>query len=251
MAKYRAIIVDDEKRQQDLLTKKLTDHFPEIDLAAVCNSVDEGILAVAKYEPNLVFLDIEMPEKDGFDFISSFKTIHFSVIFTTSHADYAMQAFRVSALDYLLKPFSTEQLTESINRFKERFEEKVEKDLIENFNRNRLEHYTLEQKIALPTSQGFSFVRFRDILRIEALSNGTVFFLTSKDQIIVSRGMKECEDILPSNYFIRVHKSHIVNIHHVRKYNRGDGGTIVLDDGVTVEVARRKKEEFLEVFNKL
>lgn len=251
MTKYKAIIVDDEKRQQDVLVKKLEENFPEIDLVARCYSVDEGVLAVVKFEPELVFLDVEMPEKDGFDFLASFKNVQFSVIFTTSHADYAMRAFRVSALDYLLKPFSVEQLKEAVDKFKVKHAQRTDKDLITNLTENRSIHYTLEQKVALPTSQGFSFVRFGDIIRIEALSNGALFFLTSKDQVIVSRGMKECEDLLPSNYFSRVHKSHIVNIHHVKKYNRGDGGTIVMDDGAVVEVSRRKKDEFLEAFNKL
>lgn len=251
MTTYKAIIVDDEKRQQDLLAKRLEDYFPEIELVSRCYSVDEGILAVVKHEPELVFLDVEMPEKDGFDFLASFKSIQFSVIFTTSHADYAMRAFRVSALDYLLKPFSVEQLREAIDKFKAKHNLNLDKVLLKNLTENRNTHYTLEQKVALPTSQGYSFVRFGDIMRIEALTNGALFFLISKDQIIVSRGMKECEDLLPSNYFVRVHKSHIVNIHHVKRYNKGDGGTLVMDDGVSVEVSRRKKDEFLEAFNKL
>jgi two-component system LytT family response regulator len=251
MQKYQAIIIDDEKRQQDLLKKKLQENFPEIEVCAICGSVDEGIMAVVKHEPQLVFLDIEMPEKDGFEFLKSFKTIHFSVIFTTSHSSYALEAFRVAALDFLLKPFSLDQLRESIERFKDNFRIKQKADLLENF-RDNLEYQNLnEQKLALPSGQGFIFVRMDEIIRIESQAHLTTFFMVNKEQIIVSRTLKECEDIMPAKQFVRIHQSHMVNLFHVKKFNKGDGGTVIMSDGSSIEVSRRRKDDFIEAFQKL
>ncbi len=251
MVKYQAIIIDDEKRQQELLKKKIQENFPEIELCAICGSVDEGIIAVVKHEPQLVFLDIEMPEKDGFEFLKSFKTINFSVIFTTSHSNYALDAFRVAALDYLLKPFSVEQLKASIERFKETHRIKEKAELLENFRDNIDLQNLGDQKLALPSGQGFIFVRIDEIIRIESQAHLTTFFMVNKEQIIVSRTLKECEDIMPSRKFIRIHQSHMVNLMHVKKFNKGDGGTVVMSDGSNIEVSRRRKDDFIEAFQKL
>ncbi|MEO5572332.1 MAG: LytTR family DNA-binding domain-containing protein [Bacteroidia bacterium] len=248
---YTTLIVDDEKPQQDLLSGMIKEHFPELKLGAICSSVDEGVEKIKTLKPELVFLDVVMPPYTGFDLLNKIKPIDFDVIFTTSYEQYALNAFKVSAVDYLLKPFSVEQLAEGIAKFEKKIQLKQSLQHIENLLQNINSNSYDEVKIALPSMNGFSFVRLGTIIRCEADNNYTTFFLTDKTKIMVSKTLKDCEDILTDYNFFRVHTSHLINLRYVKDYIKGDGGQVVMTDNSVVDVSRKNKQDFLNKFKKL
>ena len=242
------IIIDDEVAQREMLSKKLKANFPDLNIAALCASAEEGMVAIAKHSPHLVFLDVEMPGMTGFELLESLREIRFSVIFTTSHAAYAVRAFRVAAVDFLLKPYPDEELLAAVDRFIKN-QTPQDNTHITTLIANRQD--SANTKIALPTASGYIFVRLQDVIRLESQNTYTTFFMKDKNQIVVSRTLKECEEMLNESGFLRVHQSHMINLSHIRKFTRGEGGTVEMDDGSTVEVSRRKKEEFLEALKRL
>jgi two-component system LytT family response regulator len=176
---------------------------------------------------------------------------HFEVIFTTSYAKYAIDAIRFSALDYLLKPIDPSLLRVSIDRLRSRQIQSQNTLQIENLLKNIRSLELESQKIALPTSGGFVFVRISDIIRCESENVYTTFFLVDKNQIVVSRSMKDCEDMLQLYRFHRIHQSHLINMRYIKRYKKGEGGEVEMEDGSVLEVSRRKKDEFLQLLNKL
>jgi two-component system, LytTR family, response regulator len=244
------IIVDDEPAQREQLSKRIVSHFPQLNIAAVCSDAQEAMIAIARFSPDLVFLDVEMPGMSGFQMLESIKEIRFSVIFTTSHADYAVQAFRVAAIDFLLKPYHDEDFQIAVNRFLNQHH-KPEANHLQQLLSNLSQADKNNRKIALPTSNGFVFIRIGDIVRLESQNTYTTFFMSDKNQFVVSRTLKDCEEILAPEGLLRVHQSHMVNPDHIKKYFKGEGGTIEMLDGSMVEVSRRKKEEFLEALKRL
>ncbi|MBL0314898.1 MAG: response regulator transcription factor [Flavobacteriales bacterium] len=247
-AKVEVIIVDDEVAQREQLSSRLSSHFPQLKVVALCASADEATIAVARHSPQLVFLDVEMPGMNGFEFLDSLKSIQFDVVFTTSHAGYATRAFRVAAIDFLLKPYPESDLSEAVNRFlqKQLSEQQPRLDILLANYKNRG-----DAKIALPTSSGYLFVRFQDVIRLESQNTYTTFFMKDKNQIVVSRTMKECEEMLTDSGFVRIHQSHMINLSLVKKFTRGEGGTVEMEDASHIEVSRRKKEEFLDALKRL
>jgi two-component system LytT family response regulator len=243
------VITDDEEAQRNQLAERLTKLFPQLNIVAKCASADEATVAVARYAPSLMFLDVEMPGMNGFEFLASLKHISFEVIFTTSHAAYATKAFRVAAVDFLLKPYPESDLEDAVNKWlkKHMAPDHVShlEVLLRNFEDKR------DAKIALPTSSGYVFVKLHDVIRLESQNTYTTFFMKDKNQIVVSRTLKDCEEMLSDSGFVRVHQSHMINLSHVKKFTRGEGGTVEMDDGAFVEVSRRKKEEFLDALKKL
>lgn len=247
----KAIIVDDDKFQRDDLQQRLGKLLPDLIISAVCSNVDEAIIAVARFAPKVVFLDVEMPGKNGFDFIQAFDEPNFGVIFTTSHAGYAVRAFRVSAIDFLLKPYADEHLMEAVSRFKASQSMQHQQERLQSLRKNLNSATHKTERLALPTQTGFIFVDLIEIVRLQSENTYTNFFLADGRQIVVSRTMKECEEQLRDSDFLRVHQSHLINLRHIRKYHKGEGGTVDLSDGSNVEISRRKKEEFLEALHRL
>jgi two-component system LytT family response regulator len=258
---YDALILEDEPFQQERLLQLLENNFPDIQVLQVCNNGKEGLEALEHHRPDLIFLDIGMPEVDGFEFLKTLgKDIPFQIIFTTAFDQYAIQAIRLSALDYLLKPLQIEELELAIQKFRQRMTELdqlkggSESELfsrIEVLLSSAQSNGVHDNKIALPTFKGFSFIYPKDIIRLEAQNYFTTFFMTDGNQIVVSRSMKECEEMLRPFNFIRVHASSMVNMKKMRRYIKGEGGSIEMEDGSMVDVSRRKKEEFMEAFKKL
>jgi two-component system LytT family response regulator len=244
------VIVDDEPAQREQLLRRIEMQFPELHVAAVCSDASEALVAIARFSPDLIFLDVEMPGMSGFEMLESMRDIRFSVIFTTSHAAYAVQAFRVAAVDFLLKPYSDEDFQVAVNRFLHQHNQSEQEHLRQLLS-NLGESNKNNRKIALPTASGFVFIRIGDIVRLESQNTYTTFFMTDKNQIVVSRTLKDCEELLSPEGLLRVHQSHMVNPDHIKKYIKGEGGTIEMHDGSTVEVSRRKKEEFLEALKRL
>jgi len=239
------IIIDDEPAAREKLQLLIEKYCAgKIELVSICKSPEEGLDAIARFNPDLIFLDVEMPSMTGFDMLKRIPKINFQVIFTTAHDHYAIKAIKFSALDYLLKPIDLEQLQEAVNKAIERKPERQPAQY-ESFVENIKEGGKLEN-LSIPTASGLVFVKVNDIIRCESSSNYTVFFLTSKDQIVATRTLKEFEELLDESGFIRIHHSHLINKLHLKQYIKGAGGQVIMSDGKTLDVSRRKKDEVME-----
>lgn len=243
----KVIIVDDEKRFIDKLNEMIENHFQDkLFVVARCKSVKDAVQAIKIHLPDLIFLDIEMPPGNGFQVLEQIEDKKFEVIFTTGFDQYAIKAIQFSALDYLLKPYGLEDLTESINRYDNKVLKETTQKQFEVLLHNIKLVSTPHKKIALPTLSGFVFVGLEDIIRCESDNNYTQFFLKDKTKIMVCKSLKEFAELLEDNNFFRVHQSHLININFIKNYSRGEGGTVMMTDGSEVEVSRRKKEEFIK-----
>jgi two-component system LytT family response regulator len=248
---YSAIIVDDEIDQQHILNNMLLKEFPQITVKSVCSSVDEGVQKIKSLQPQLVFLDIHLPPKTGFDLLNELGNINFGVVFTTAYDTYAVKAFEVSAVDYLLKPFGIDELSRAIGRFEKDIALKDSlqciKTLLQNLNTNTSDNI----RIALPTTHGHSFVTVCDIVRCEADNNYTTFYFTDKSKKVITRLLGDCESLLGEFNFFRPHATHLINMRHVTDYLKGDKGIIKMIDGSSVELSRLRKDAFLKILHKL
>lgn len=242
----KVIIIEDEKQSRDILISMLQKYFRNIEILAVCKNADEGKTAIESLSPDLVLTDIELEEKTAFDMLQQLNNIDFEVIFITAYEQYALQAIKFSALDYLLKPFSTEDLSSAINRYEQKKDRQQSAGQFNTLFHNLKHIQKNAKKIALPTSNGLTIVLLKDIIRCEAGINYTIFFLATKDKIVVAKTLREFDELLNDYDFIRVHNSHLINLHHIKNYTRGEGGTVMMTDGTEVDVSRRKKEEFLK-----
>lgn len=247
----RTIIIEDEPVSRDMLRLMLQRHKESIEIADACSNPAEGIESIAKHQPDLVFLDIQMPKMNGFDMLKKIGDISFEIIFTTAYDRYAIDAIRTSALDYLMKPVDDEDLTAAIGKCKERMAEKNTKQQLENLFRNLSNKNPLEKTLALAASDGISFVKMCDIVRVEANGRYARFYLVNKETILVSKTLGDYEEVLSANQFFRIHDSSIINLNHVKKYIRGDGGTVLLSDNTELDVARRRKEDFIRLIPRL
>jgi len=246
MKSIKTILVDDEPRGLSALQKLLEYNCPEIEIIGLCSSADEAKEKITALKPELVFLDIAMPEKNGFDLLNDIDPIRFEIIFVTAHDDFMLQAFRFSAVDYLLKPVENNLLVDAVNRAATRIEEKAQGDSLETLLFNiRQQGGAQKMKMCITSLKGFQVVNLSDILYCEASSNYTNFHLTNRQLICASKPIHEYEELLGDSNFIRIHKSTVINLEHVKEYLRGEGGTVVLSNGQQLEVSRRKKEAFI------
>lgn len=241
----KAVIIDDESNAQDLLEKTLHRCFPnKFNIVEKCDSVDSGVVAIKKYEPELVFLDIQMPEKNGFELFRYFDVINFEVIFTTAFNQFAIKAIKRSALDYLLKPINTLDLTEAVKKFENKaegsFAHKKLTLLLENLNVND-QHVN---KIAFPTVEGFELIHSNQILYCKAESNYCSIKRIDGYIKMASRTLKYVEEILPCSSFQRIHKSYVINLNFVVRYNKVNK-EVELTNGEKLPVSFRKEEEFI------
>ncbi len=241
----QAVIVEDEKKSRELLEKLVEKNCPEVSLAGSADSVEAGVALIRKVKPRLVFLDIEMPDGSGFDLLKALPDLSFEVIFTTASDKYAINAIKYSALDYLLKPIDSDELKAAVQKIAEKDKglSNMEnlKFLLQNFRKSD-EQYS---RITLPTGHAYEIVNVKDIIRCEADGNYTNFFLVDKRRIIVTLGLKHYEDLLPPNDFFRIHNHHLVNVNHVSRVLKEDGGYAIMSDGSKLEISRRKKDSFL------
>ena len=244
----KAILIDDEVHCVDTLKMLISDYCPEVQVMEQCMSAKQGLVAVAKHHPALVFLDIEMPAMNGFEFLEQFTEIPFSVIFTTSYDQYAIRAIRFSALDYLLKPIDPKELITAVHKV----EVQKTPPTAEQFRMLIDQIQNKEKKItrvAVPTSDGFELIPAEEIIYCEADDNYTHFVLKNKKKIIACRTLKEVEEQLADFVsFIRVHHSYMVNLNEVNKYIRGEGGYLIMSDGATVNVSRSRKDALMKLF---
>ncbi|MFI5131431.1 MAG: LytR/AlgR family response regulator transcription factor [Chitinophagales bacterium] len=243
MNKIKTILVDDEPRGLSSLQKLLQLNCEEVDVISCCNNAAEATERISQLHPQLVFLDIAMPEMNGFELLRNLPSINFELIFVTAHNNYMTQAFHFSAVDYLLKPVDDEMLAEAVKRAGKRIEEKTGSQQIETFLHN-IQHRNTPQKIKLciPSLKGFQVVEINEIIYCEASSNYTNFHFTNRSSICASKPIHEYEELLADSSFVRVHKSFVVNLEHVKEYIRGEGGSVILSNNHEVEVSRRKKD---------
>lgn len=240
-----AVIVDDESKGRASLKKLCEKYVPDLVIEGMAESVAMAKQIIDRADPDLVFLDIRMPVEDGFELLKKYETVPFDVIFTTAFDQYAIKAFKFSAIDYLLKPISIQELQEAVKKV-QRKKGKAEQKNVSNIStlKENLVSGTFD-KIALPTTEGFSFVKRDDIIRCEASGNYTIFYMVTKEKYVITRTLKHYEDLLSEFNFFRVHKSHLINLSYVTKFIRGKQGYVQMNEGKNIEVSTRKREELL------
>jgi two-component system LytT family response regulator len=241
----KTIVIDDETHCLKTLSMLLKEYCPTVQVMDQCDDSQTGLEAIRKFKPDLVFLDIEMPRMNGFELLEQFPIIPFAVIFTTGYDQYAIKAFRFSALDYLLKPVDHEELKKAV--------EKVEKTILPPLPQqleillHKINHQPASiNKIALPTMDGLQMIPVDSIITCASDRNYTFILLKDHRKIVVSKMLKEIEEILEDYSFLRVHHSYIVNLNEISKYVKGEGGYLVMSDGSSVDVSRSRKEVLLQ-----
>jgi two-component system, LytTR family, response regulator len=243
-----AIIIEDEPAGRKLLQRLVEEHCPDVRVVGLAASAAEGRKAIAQHHPDLVFLDVEMPGESGVDMLKKLTPVGFDVIFVTAHQGYAIEAIRMSALDYLLKPVRTDELVAAVRKVREKAERgRVAEQVANMFNNLN----GAEAKIGISTRKGILFIPVREIVRCDAASNYTTLVLAGGESHVASRTLKHFEELLERHRFIRVHSSHLVNARYIGEYVRGDGGTLVLTDGSRIDVSRRYKENLLRLIEKV
>ena len=240
----KAIIVDDEPYCCEALATLLED-CPDVEVIAVCHNAADALTAIRKYSPDLVFLDVEMPKMNGFEMLEQLLSVNFEIIFTTSYDQYALKAIRFSAIDYLLKPVDQDELLNAVRKVISRSQKPIAQQL-EILMQKIHQPSTPINKIAMPTMEGLQMIPVDSIISCESDSNYTILFLKSKKKTIVSRTLKEIEELLEEHSFIRVHRCYLANLNEVEKYVKGEGGYLLMSDGTTIDVARNKKEVLLK-----
>lgn len=244
----KAVIIDDEPRAQRMLAALITEYCTDVDIAAIANDVPSGVIAINKVQPDVLFLDVEMPGYTGFQLLDFFRDINFEIVFTTAHSDYALQAFQVSAIDFLLKPIQISELQRAIERVRTQIPWRQQRldALRENFETTSI------RKIALPMHDGIEFIATQDIIYLMADGAYTTFHLLNGRTIVVSKKIKEFEQALVTfNQFFRSHRSYIINTAKISRYVKQDGGFIKMDDGTEVPLARERKDEFNSLIKKI
>lgn len=247
----RVAIVDDEKHCCDNLQWLLKEYLPEVEVVSVSNTADEGLLQIRKQQPQLVFLDVEMPGLNGFEMLEKIPAIDFDVIFTTAFDQYAIRALRFGALDFLLKPIDKDELKAAVAKTLNRPHRDSVNQLAALLTHVKQNTSPSNKKIALPTLHGYELVLITNILLCESNSNYTDVKLTDGQHFLISRTLKEIEDVLDGPPFLRVHNSFLVNLDYAIRYIRGEGGSLVLRNNITVPVSRSKKEELLKLITHL
>ncbi len=242
---FTTLIVEDNTMSGLKLKDLLTDHYPHARVEGIASSLQEARNYIKENTLDLLFLDIELPDGNGFDLLSELPEVHFEVIVTTSHSNYMLEAIRHSALDFLIKPVTKEDLDHAMQRFAKKFESR--KASLQDEAR----FHPWCRKLPLPTLEGFVFVNFEDIVHAEAERAYSVFSVINRPKIIVSKPLGEFEERLISRNFIRVHKSHIINLNHVAEYVRGEGGYVVMSDEAIIPVSLRKKDDFLKAIGSI
>lgn len=245
MKKLKALIVDDESRSHHVLSQLLEAYCPEIEIVGWADSGKAAAELIRSEKPELVFMDVELRGETGFEILQSLGPVQFDVIFTTAHDKYAIQAIRFSAMDYLMKPILAEELRGAVKRVMEKKDKKTPgrhlDALIYNIN-----YSNADKKLALPTQNGYEFVSISDVIRCESSDNYTHFHLKDGTKLLISKTLMEFERMLLNYYFFRVHQSHLINLRMIRKFQKGEGGILMMADGTEIDVSRRKKTELMQ-----
>jgi two-component system, LytTR family, response regulator len=247
-----ALIVDDEQRSRTVISELVKKYCPQIIVLAECGSASVAIEKIKEFSPQLVFLDVSMPGQNAFEMLQKLGEIYFEIIFITAHTSYSIQAFRYSAVDYLLKPVQEDLFIKAVQKVQQKLNDKVVNNrlatLLHNFS---TEPNPYAKRICIPGIKGFQVVQVNEIMYLEAESCYTNFYLADKRKITSAKTLADYEEIIDDPGFLRVHKSFVVNLNYLKEYIKGDGGYILLTDGKEIEVSRRKKDFFLSKMKQL
>jgi two-component system, LytTR family, response regulator len=244
----RSLLIDDEPKNIRILSGLLGTYCPEVEILGHAEDAETGISMIRQHQPDLVFLDIEMPHGNAFELLDNIMPVNFEIIFITAFDDYTLKAFRYSALDYLLKPVSIDELKLAVKKASERLQTKNLNLQLSNLVHNIRRQSPVLQKIALPWKDEIDFVALSDIVRFESKGGYTHVYLSDKRKFLSNKTIKEYEELLPADTFFRIHNAHLINLNCVKKYHRGRGGRVEMPDNVFIEVATRRKDEFLAIF---
>lgn len=246
MPLLKTILIDDELSSLQNLQQKLVEFCPDVEVVATTQKPEEAIRLITEKRPDVVFLDIEMPRMSGFRMLDEIGDFDFDIIFTTAYNHYAVDAIRISAFDYLMKPIAIKDLQNAVERLA-KHRHLYTKDKWEVLKGSLNNAKDQEEKIAIPTSEGLEFIPIHTILHIESSSNYSKLYLQGGKTILVTKLLKDFEDMLLPYRFFRIHNSHLINLKYIEKYIKGEGGQVRLMNGTVLDVARRKKEEFLKL----
>lgn len=247
--KIKAIIVDDEANNRAYIKSLIDSYHPEVEVVAMCESAAEGRQAVLNHAVDLLFLDIEMPGGNGFTLLEGLNSIHFELIFITAYDNYAIRAIKFSALDYILKPVNTDEFNQAVEKAIERIENRKGTPDIQRLI-NNLNKKDANRRLALALSDKIEFVEVADIIRCEADGSYTVFYLRNKQKLLVSKLLKEYDELLTPLGFIRTHNSHLVNPDEIKSYIKTDGGYLLMKDGSTVSISRQRKDYVMRLLQR-
>lgn len=246
LKQLKTLIIEDEPRSQKALQMLLEQNCPQVQVLAVCANAKDGIEAVNSHRPDLVFLDIRMPGLSGFEFLDAFAEPPFEIIFVTAYEQYAIQALRCSAVDYLLKPLHAPDLVLAVKNAQKRLEQETDKASYQILLDNYKAQQAIHQKLVVPTREGLEFISMNEVVKLQADRNYTRISTVSGKESISTNHLKLYEKALPTGLFIRTHHSFIINLQHVKSYVRGDGGHVIMSDNSIADVSKRRKKDFLE-----
>jgi len=248
MSKLKAILVDDEQDSRDILSNYLSKYCPTVQLLEKCSEIKSGMQAIENHNPDIVFLDIEMPYGNGFDLLSQLDEVNFETVFVTAYDNYAIRALNQSAAYYILKPIDIDELVNAVAKITQ---ERTSSDytqhakiLLENIKTSVSEPV----RVMLPTLEGFEIVKTTDIIYCEAVDNFTKFHLIDNRSLLICRTLKYFEETLAGKQFVRIHRSHMINLSYVVRYTKGKGGYVTLENQIQLEVAPKKKADFIHNF---
>jgi two-component system LytT family response regulator len=245
----KALIIDDENRTRELIAKMIDSFGFDLETFPIGENVQSGIAAIESLRPDIVFLDIQMPDGTGFDLLKSVQNINFEVVFITAHEEFAIKAIKFSALDYLLKPIDPTELREATEKAMKAIEDKRDEQQFEALQNNI--QPTQKKRLVLKTQESVHVVELEEIIRCEADRNYTSFFLTEGKKILVSKTLKDYEILLSSFNFLRVQQSHLINLNFVDRYDKGNGGSVVMKDGSQVPLSPAKRDIFFKILETL
>jgi len=247
----RTIIIDDEEKARKTIISFLQLNCSDVEIIAQADSVQNGIKVIKEHKPELVFLDINLPDGTGFDILNALDSIQFKLIFVTAYEEYAIKAFKFSALDYLLKPINPQELVQSVEKARKSIDQETFDVKYKTFIANYSNQSNTDKKLVLKTSESIFMIDIKDIIRCEADGGYTTFFLNDGRKILVSKNLKEYEDILLEYNFFRPHNSHLVNLNYMLSFEKRDGGTIIMKDKSAVPVATRRKDDLMNRFENM
>jgi len=244
MEPIKTILIDDERSSLENLEQKIREFCPELKILATVEQPKEALLLIRHHKPDVIFLDIEMPHLNGFRMLDELGDYNSEIVFTTAYNHYAIEAIRISAFDYLMKPVSIADLKATVSRLSTQLA-KTTRQRLDVLRQSLNKTINPDQKIAVPTWEGLEFILIRNVVRIESSSNYSRLFFVNGESLLVTRQLKEFEEMLTPYRFCRVHNIHLINLQYVKKYVRGEGGSVIMENGDEIDVSRRKKDDFL------
>jgi two-component system LytT family response regulator len=244
----KAVIIDDEPKGRNILQQLLLQHAPRIRVLGLAANAEEGLQLIDTHHPDIVFLDVEMPGKSGFDLLREIKEMNFKVVFVSAHNHYSLKAIKFHAFDYLLKPIDLDELKQTIESL-ERSVPFPDKKIVDHMLQTPAQPGNSFGKIAIASVGSIDLIAHENILYFEAKGSSTAVHLAGDKKVVASKTLKEFEELLIDNFFIRIHHSYLINLKHVVKYIKGEGGSVLMDNGAELEVSRRRKSDFMDMLS--